>query len=156
MRHAHCTASRGKMFCSTARPQTQLPLIYATVSYALVSRHMLRADRTWNLADSVRWQRVIDSTRSAVMRNHREALPCDTSGTGFPIAEAWRAGSDEIRLYAAPARLRAGHDTPWFASVLLVRGGSAGCGARFVSRLLTPAEVGRAIREWVEQRFGLP
>jgi hypothetical protein len=82
--------------------------------------------------------------------SQREALPCDTAETSFPIAEAWRVGGHEVRLYAAPLPATEFSYRPrWYSSIQLVPRGSAGCGRTLEYRMPTPAQFAQAVRDWL-------
>jgi hypothetical protein len=155
LRHAHCTSAPGDEYCTTAWPITLRPPTYG-VSMRLqpLTRELLRADRTWNLTDSASWARVSDSVQRGLARHHWDRLPCDSAATHFPIAEAWRVGEHEIRFYASPRIPERGTAVRRFANVQLVAFGAFGCGPRYDVRLMTPAEVARATRDWLSRQMG--
>jgi len=154
LHHAHCTSTPGDEYCATAWPMTPArPAYDVTVRFQPLTRELLRADRTWNLADSARWAWITDSVRQSLARQRWIRLSCDTSATHFPIADAWRVGSHEIRLYASP-RSERDTATRWFTNVQLVAFGAFGCGPRYDVRLMTPAELAQATRDWLARQAG--
>jgi hypothetical protein len=70
-----------------------MPASYTMLRLNPVTRGVLRIDRLMALRDSARWKVLVDSVRLALTAKRVERLPCDTSATGFPIAEAWRFGA---------------------------------------------------------------
>ena len=154
LRHSHCVRSRGETSCTTNWPVVSDTVSYTTVQLSPITRTIHRINRTRLFADSVSWRRVLDSTRAAMAARHSERLTCDGTEAAFPVAEAWRFGSQEVRLYAGHVRQPTSRQPPWFASIQLVPLGGAGCGPRVVRRLLTPAEMGRAARLWLAEQLG--
>jgi len=154
VRSARCVTQWREVFCTTARPVEALPGNYTTVQFNPVTRGIHRVSHVWSAADSSRWQQLIDSTQQAVVARHAEPLPCDTSETKFPLAKAWRLGDEEERLYAGLVRGTARHSPYWFLDEQLVPLGAAGCGRELHYRLLSPAEIGQRVREWMGERLG--
>jgi hypothetical protein len=126
----------------------------ATLLYKPLTRELLRADRTWNLADSVAWLRLIDSTQRALDAQGWERLPCDTAVARMPVAKAWHLGPHEVRFYAWPQMREAGIVERRYATVQLVALGANGCEPRHGVRLLTPAEMAQAVRTWLAEQVG--
>jgi hypothetical protein len=149
---ARCEMQWREVFCTTQR--WELPASYTTVQYNPVTRGIHRVSHVWSAPDSDRWRELIDSAEHAVIARHAEPLPCDTSETRFQLAEAWRLGNEEERLYATPVRGNARHGPYWFLDVQLVPLGAAGCGRELHYRLLSPAEMGQRVRVWIGERLG--
>jgi hypothetical protein len=154
LRASHCTAARGEVSCTTDWPLSDKRPTSTTLLYKPLTRELLRADRTWNLTDSVAWVRVIDSTQRALNRPGWERLPCDTAVMRVPIADAWRLGAREIRFYAWPRMGEGGIVERRFATVQLVAFGANGCEPRHEVRLLTPAEMAQAAQAWIARAIG--
>jgi hypothetical protein len=155
LHQSHCVIARHEADCTTPWPVTIVPPAYsATIQFKPLTRELLRADRTWNLRDSVEWMRVVDSTRLALGGQGLERLPCDTAVTRFAIADAWRLGAHEIRFYASPRMPVRGVGERHFATVQLVAFGAYGCEPRYGVRLLTPDEMAQAARDWLAKQIG--
>lgn len=154
LQKSHCTRLPSEVNCTTGWSSAfgQQPVV-TTILFQPWSRELLRADRTWTLQDSATWARLVDSTQRALTRRGWQPLPCDTA-TQFPIADAWRIDRHEIRFYAAPRIQVQGIGVRRYANVQLVALGAAGCGPRYGVRLLTPAEMARAVRDWVATQIG--
>lgn len=151
VKQSACLTRWYEVACTTLRPPQTMPNNYTTLQLAPVSRSVHRVNRTRVFADSTAWTTALDSMRRAMRDRKAIPMPCDTSETHFPIAEAWRVGREEVRLYAHERRTRVPY---WFMSEQLVPFGAAGCGreARFV--LLTPAEMTQRVQEWLAHEIG--
>jgi len=148
-----CQRGRGMTSCNTRSPRSGRTS-GTSLLYTAATRELLRADRTWILSDSLIWMGIIDSTRRAFAGWGLQALPCDPTATHFPVAEAWRLGNRELRLYAAP-RVPSDMGVRRYVSVQIVAFGAFGCGARYYRRLLTRAEIARAAHDWLVKQIGL-
>jgi hypothetical protein len=154
MRRSHCTVGTVDEYCTTGWFPDRASSMMTTINLDPRTRALLRADRTWRLDDLVTWARLLDSTRHAFVERGWASLPCDTEVTHFPIAEAWRAGTQEVQLYAAPTIKEYGIGPRAFLSVHLVPFGGGSCGPRYGTRLLTPDEMAQRVREWMGGRLG--
>lgn len=154
-RQSHCVRSRFGEYCSTNWPVRFDAPTTTTLDLEPRTRSLMRAERAWNLLDSTTWARVLDSTRQSFTRRRWEQLPCDSTITHFPIAEAWRTGSYEIQLYAAPTVRIPRIGARAYLSVQLLPYGGGSCGPRYGSRLLTPEEMTQRVDEWLSDKLGL-
>ncbi len=132
-----------------------MPMAATTVQFDAVTHSLMRIDRYSMESDSLRWVAQVDSVRRAMAARHAEVLPC-TSSSGVPIVDAWGFSRREARLYAgwirpAPrAQRRSG-----YVSIELVPRGAFGCGREWRLTWLTPNQLARAARMWVEDHLGI-
>jgi hypothetical protein len=183
VRDATCTTNRHETMCTTVPPWAPAPATHATLQFNPWTRRLTRASRTWTISDSTHWSVMLDSIRRAMEGAHGERAVCDRAETGFPIAEAWRFGEYETRLYAGKlpstrrrqptlplhikGKARSDRSAPsesprtwylvpgsWYASVQAVPWGSVGCGRAFRYVLLTPAQIAQQMREWAADHLG--
>lgn len=87
-------------------------------------------------------------------RSHGERSVCDRSDTGFPIAESWRFGGYETRVYAGHISATRRQGATWYLGVQAVPWGAVGCGRSFRYVLLTPAQIAQRLQEWAADHFG--
>lgn len=152
---SHCARFHQEVSCTTDWPPTGTLRSAVLVDYDRVSRRILRAERRWVFDDSTVWRHTLDSTVHSVSAANDAELPCDTAATHFPTAQAWRAGQHEIRVYAEPERPVSRADARPYLSVQLLPFGADGCGPRYVTRLITGAELARAAEEWMAEQIGI-
>lgn len=151
---SHCDRFKGEEYCTTDWPPHVDAPMRTTLNFEPRTRALMRAERSWSLRDSTTWARLVDSTRLALARRGWEQLPCDSAITHFPIAQAWRAGSQEVQLYAAPVMKVPTVGTRAYLSVQSVPYGGGSCGPRYESRLLTPDEIAQRVGEWLGDQLG--
>lgn len=148
----HCSTHERETMCTSIGSMPP-PAYYTTVQFNPWTRAVHRVNRTWALADSERWSVKLDSVRRAMIASGGRRAMCDSSETGFPIAEAWRFGGYETRLYAGRVPVK-DKQLPWYASVQLVPWGSVGCGREVHYVLLTPSQVAQHVQEWLADHLG--
>jgi hypothetical protein len=153
-RGAHCIRSWPETYCTTDWPPASDADNFTTVQVAPISRSITRISRTRVFYDSAQWRRTMDSVRQAMAVSRHEALSCDTSDTGFPIAQAWAARAQEIRLYAGRLPPTRSRELSWMANIQLVPRDGAGCGRQFVYRFPHPAQFAEAVRAWLADQLG--
>jgi hypothetical protein len=152
--HSNCTLRLSDLWCTSDTHPIVAPYGYTTLRLDPIRRSVLRFDRVWEMTDSTEWRQRIDSIRHSFAERHAEPLPCDTTETRFPIAQAWDVGAGEARLYAAQIPPRAPEPAYWFLDVLLVPHASAGCGPTWRYVRLTPAQAMQRAEDWVEEQLG--
>lgn len=160
MRRATCRTTWSERACTTlsmpALPSLPVtPSSYVTLQFSPITRHALWVRRTEAIADSTQWLMVVDSARRALEARSGEPLPCDSAETRFPVAEAWRLGSAEERLYAGWVRGTRYEQRHGYVGIQLVPLGAAGCGRIWHTRLATPAEAIAQVRDWFATLVGV-
>lgn len=151
-RSGGCVSVRGEISCVTAFRPTLIPDVQEQVDIDPWTRSLLQARRSWWMADSAKWAASIDSIRRTALEAGGQALPCDASATGFPVAEAWALGTRELRLYAAEPIEAVPPGNRWYISFQLVPHRSAGCDL-YLTRRPTIAEMDSMFRAWMREHL---
>lgn len=153
---SRCNTTWRELFCTTIRNVPPIPARYVTLQINPITRSVHRIERAIQGSDSIAWHRFVDSAYAALSSSGGTPIPCYNTETNFPIAEAWRVGDTETRLFAAwlPAN-HAGHpDALGYAGVLVVPFDAPGCGRSFQYHLLSPAEIAHRVDVWFSERVG--
>lgn len=155
LRTSHCTPVWRTVACATNWPPSDRLRSATLVDYDHLSRGILRAERRSMFDDSATWDHALDSVRQSLPTHAEAVLPCDAADTDFPIAQAWRAGQHQIRLYATPGLPVRPTNVRPYLSVQLLSFGAPGCGPRYVGRQVTAAELARVVEDRVTGQIGL-
>ncbi len=150
---AWCSTRWDETFCTTLHHQPKMPAHYAVLQINPWTRGVSRLTRSWSIADSARWSAVLDSIRRRMDEAGGLRSPCDPAVTGFRVAEAWRFGQYEVRLFGAPIPATEWREPSWYVGALLVPRGRVGC-SHTRRGLLTPAQMARLWRRWLAEHIG--
>ena len=147
--HGRCATSLTEATCLAAVTSSATPAVMDEVLINPWSRSLIRASRSWTTEDSAKWSASLDSLRSVAHVAGGQVIPCDATGTGFPVSEAWLLGQHELRLYGAV--VSRSPPRRWFVSAQYVRRGAAGCGPYVTRRRLSASELAGLFGVWLRE-----
>lgn len=152
-----CRRIREEVSCSNLVPAAATPADVEMLGYDPGTRRVASALHTWRFQDSTHWQATLDSVRRALSARYGSAVTCDDAPRSAPrpaYSEGWHSRVHEVRLVAGFEHRNSASQAPWYVSLVLRPRWPPTCTADFRPRLLTPAEMRTALREWVNEQLG--